>query len=136
MNDNKLKLQAKDAEDIDILASLLQDSLAPVCDMTYRAEDKNFIMIVHRFRWDAEDQPERICCALDVSGVERVQHKGVESCASDQILDLLTLSLKDNVLSVVFAGDSAIRLTLGAWGIKLRDFGDPWPVRQRPKHEG
>ena len=43
-----LKLKAKDAEDIQVISAVLQDSIVPVVDMQYDAADKSFIMVVQR----------------------------------------------------------------------------------------
>ncbi|MFD2207749.1 DUF2948 family protein [Kiloniella antarctica] len=48
----RLKIRAHDAEDIRTLSGLLQDSLAPLCDVTYLREQSRFVLVVNRFCWE------------------------------------------------------------------------------------
>ncbi len=48
----RLKIRAHDAEDIHTLSGLLQDSLAPLCDVAYLREEKRFVLVVNRFCWE------------------------------------------------------------------------------------
>jgi hypothetical protein len=142
MNEGSLKLIAKDSEDLEILAVLLQDAIVPVCDMMFREGEKNFVMIVHRFRWDESGSRkciekgcfERVCCAVDICGVTAVQRRKIAQGDEKQMLDLLTLTLEGDTLTFLFAGDAALKLELADWRVRLNDFGDPWPVAVCPAH--
>jgi hypothetical protein len=140
-----LKLIARDTEDVAVLAAVLQDAIAPVSDMIYRAADKNFIMVVHRFRWDcaeagqaAPPKPdccfERICCAVNVQGVISVQLQGFAQGEQGRMLDLLTVIEEDGSLQFIFAGDARIKLTLEKLHLFLEDFGEAWPTQRQPCH--
>ncbi len=141
-----LKLLAKDAEDIAVVAAVLQDSIAPVCDMVYRAHERDFIMVVHRFRWDCAEGAgqgampppdccfERVCCAVNVQGVAGAQLHGFAQAEQGRMLDLLTVSLEKDGLLFVFAGDARIKLALDGWRLLLEDFGEPWPTHRQPCH--
>ncbi len=50
-----LRLRAKDPEDLSILSAALQDAIVPVVDMAYLQNDRSFVMVVNRFKW--EDVP-------------------------------------------------------------------------------
>jgi len=131
-----LKLQAKDAEDIQVISAVLQDAIAPVVDMVYRAEDKNFVMVVQRLcREDGTDMKhERVCCALNLRGVESVQTHGFTSTETDRMLDLLALMPEGDELHLIFASDAGIRLRLKDWHLIIEDFGTRWPAQCEPKH--
>ena len=133
-----LKLKAKDADDIQVISAVLQDSIAPVVDMDYRAEAKNFIMVVQRLcrETGTDTTKERICCALNIRGVENVQTHGFNPASTDQMLDLLALLPEGNDLHLVFASDARIRLQLKDWSLIIEDFGEPWPAQCRPCHDG
>lgn len=144
MNKQPLKLEAKDAEDIQVVAAVLQDSIAPACDMLFTPADKNFVMVVHRFRWDCVDEKstptkeapcyERICCALDLNGVESVQRQGFKQTEMNRMLDLLTMSQEGDYLHFIFAGGARLKLKLANWRLRLEDFGEPWPTQRQPCH--
>jgi hypothetical protein len=55
-----LKLRAHDAEDLQALATCLQDALVPLADVVYLKAEKRFVMVANRFMWErnAEDAPE------------------------------------------------------------------------------
>ena len=140
MTEPPLKLRAQDADDIQVIAAVLQDAIAPVCDMIYKADEKTFIMVVHRFRWDNEEVKtqdncfERICCALEVEGVEAVKRHGFEHAECDRMLDLLTITLEENALQFIFAGGAQLKLSLGPWRLRIEDFGESWPTPHQPCH--
>jgi len=138
MNKGPLKLSARDAEDLEVIAAVLQDSIAPLCDMLYRPADKKFVMVVHRFRWDdvKEGDPcfERVHCALEVEGVEGVQQHGFSPGKDCGMLDLLTIMPEEGALKLVFAGEAQLRLKVGDWRLKIKDFGEPWPTSRQPLH--
>jgi hypothetical protein len=135
-----LKLRAEDADDLATLAVLLQDAIAPVSEMTFQAEEKRFVMVVHRFRWDepesADEPPSRVGAAIDVAGVRRVRRKGFGD-KPDTMLDLLTLAVEGSVLTFLFAGGATLCCELepgSSLALCVSDFGDPWAVTCRPSH--
>lgn len=48
-----LKIKAKDLDDMDYVASLLQDAIVPMRDVAFLPQQKRFVMVVNRFRWEA-----------------------------------------------------------------------------------
>ncbi len=142
MNDVLLKLSACDSEDMQVIAAVLQDAIVPLCDMLYRPADKCFVMIAHRFRWDdvkeagTTETPcfERVHCALEVDGVEGVQQHNFGKDQGCGMLDLLTIMLENGSLKLVFAGGAEVRLKLGNWRLRIKDFGEPWPTALQPAH--
>ena len=47
-----LKLRAEDAEDLAVISACLQDALVPVRDLAYVPEDRTFLLVANRFRWE------------------------------------------------------------------------------------
>ncbi len=136
---SSLKLLARDEQDLQIVASLLQDSIAPVSEMAYLASEKRFVLVVQRFLWDEEAVEglyERTLCALDVEGVSAAQFQGLDPENADLILELLTILYEGEYLHFVFAGGGQVRLRLakGEWELRLRDFGESWPASRVPRH--
>lgn len=132
-----LRLKAKDAEDIQVVSAVLQDAIAPVVDMTYNEASKNFIIVVQRLcrETNADGCKERICCALNVRGVEKVQTHGFNPANTNTMLDLLTLIPEDDELQLIFASDARIKLKLKDWNLILEDFGERWPAHCEPCHD-
>ncbi len=139
MSAEMLKLRAKDAEDIEVISAVLQDSIVPVCDMAFQQETKSFIVVAQRLRREGpgDEATERICCALTINGVVSVQTHGIDLHHHERMLDLLAI-MPDSTqksLSLIFAGDARIRLALESWGAVVEDFGASWPALCHPHHE-
>ena len=132
-----LKLRAKDADDIQVISAVLQDSIAPVVDMHYLSDDKNFVMVVQRLCRDngMEGKKERVCCALNLRGVEAVQTQGFNPHDTAAMLDLLAVMPEGDTLQLIFASDARIRLRLKDWNMIVEDFGERWPAQCNPCHE-
>ncbi len=148
--DERLSLRVADADDLAVLASVLQDAVIAIGDMRYIASDKLFVMLASRFRWeavfdgDSEEETndevagaafERIHCGVAFEGVEAVKVRGIDMADRSQFLDLLTLRAEDEGLILTFAGGGAIRLDVPRIRCHMRDMGEPWPTANRPEHE-
>ena len=140
MSQTQLKLQAKDSEDIQVISAILQDAIAPVVDMIYRPEEKDFIMVVNRFCHESKGDPmlgcrERIRCAVHVRGVTGTQLQAIDQNRKDEMLELLAVMPEKDQLEFVFSGGGKIRLNLENWSLLLEDFGESWPATCEPCHD-
>jgi len=145
----RLSLRVADDDDLAVLASVLQDAVIAIGDMRYLAEEKLFVMLASRFRWEAviEDEDEaapgeegeaafeRIHCGIAFEGVEAVKVRGIDLNDRGQFLDLLTLGAEEGGVVLTFAGGAAIRLDVPEISCHMRDMGEPWPTPYRPAHE-
>jgi hypothetical protein len=50
-----LKLRARDLDDMAVIAAMLQDAVVRPAEMTYLAQEKRFVMVLSRFRWEDPD---------------------------------------------------------------------------------
>ena len=147
--DPKLKLLARDTDDLVIVSAQLQDAIVPMTDVTYLAAERLFVMAVNRFMWnavptgsdDADDTtPEggpvflRCSCGVRIRNVERVQLRRLDLHDSGRILELLHLYAEDGIVHLIFADGPDIRITVSELEISLEDFGEPWPTRRTPSH--
>lgn len=139
MSDEKLKLRAKDVEDIQVISAVLQDSVVPLCDMAFQKESNRFVAVAQRLRREGGEAgaAERICCALTINGVKSIHTHGIDQHDGERILDLLAILLapSGSQLTLVFAGDAGIRLEIENWGAVVEDFGESWPSVCHPCHE-
>jgi hypothetical protein len=136
MNTELLKLRAQDAEDMQVISAVLQDSIVPLCDMTFQPEARAFIVVAQRLRRET-DPVERICCALRIDAVAAVQSHGIDLHQGERMLDLLAVMLDSaaSSLNLIFASDARIRLSLNECRVTVEDFGQPWPALCSPCHE-
>lgn len=143
-----LRLKAETAEDLPILASLLQDAVFTGADMKWSAKARRFDLLVNRFRWEdlgaAQSQgrpPERVRTVLSILDVTGLAGQGFTKGDADTILSLLSLTFlpaEDGTgqIELVLAGDGGIRLQVECVNLQLADVTRPYsaPSGKAPSH--
>jgi hypothetical protein len=152
-----LRLRAIDDEDLAVLAACLQDALVPAQDMRYLADEKRFVLVANRFCWErlpatglgagGDGAPdagpfERVHCGLTIEHVRRVQTRGFAEAGagdSEKLYEVLTILAEPGadsgaVLTLVLAGEAAVRLEVDRIEVIAGDVGEPWPTLWRPDH--
>lgn len=139
--DSKLHLSALDADDLGVISAAVQDSLVAVRDCVLLPDDRRFVLLLNRFRWEGDATLEtrywRTHSALVFNEVKKVHHHRIPLDKPDRVLDLLTVA-QENEGSVIlrFAADRSIRLEIGRLACHLGDLGEPWPTPWKPAHPG
>lgn len=143
-----LNLGAWDAEDLKILSSLAQDAVFPITEMRWRKAKRQFVLLVNRFRWEDREAAERrgrdyerVQSLIVVDNVLAVASQGVDRSDRELVLSLLSISFESaedgagHVL-LTLAGDGAIRLSVEALEVTLRDVTRPYRAAsgQAPDH--
>lgn len=143
-----LNLGALDGDDLQVISTLTQDAVFPITEMTWRAAERRFALLINRFRWeDAEAAKtrkrtvERVQSLLLVDHVLRVASQGIERSDPDMILSVLSIAFdagEDGAgfVELTLAGDGAIRLEVEALEVSLRDVTRPYlaPSKKVPEH--
>ncbi|WP_374015468.1 DUF2948 family protein [Phaeobacter sp. A36a-5a] len=145
-----LNLGALGPDDLQVIASLAQDAVFPVTEISWRPSERRFALLLNRFRcWEDKDASERrgrpyerVQSVLVVDQVLSVASQGVDRKERDLILSLLSLSFEpgtdgDGHIVLTLAGDGAIRLAVEAIEVTLRDVTRPYqaPSGRAPQHE-
>lgn len=133
-----LKLVAMDAEGLQVIAALAQDAVFTGSDLSRDRKRRQFGLLLNRFRWEDRDAAqaegrafERVRAALVFDGVLSVQTLGIRPGDDDTILSLLSIDYAptDEVagtVTLVLAGDGAIRLQVESLEVALRDVTRPY----------
>ncbi len=143
-----LKLMAVDAADLEVISALVQDAVFPAGEMTYRAGQRQFALLLNRFRWEdrraaeARGRPvERVQSVLIFDDVEKVQSQGVNRGDSDLIMSLLSISFEPGDdgtgrMVLTLSGDGALGLTVESINVTLQDVTRPYlaPSGHTPVH--
>ena len=140
-----VNLGALDAEDLQVISALVQDAVFPITEMSWRPAERRFALLLNRFRWEdgARDRhgAERVQSVLAIDDVLRVASFGIDRRDRDMILSLLSVSFEPEEdgagpVLLTLAGDGAIRLTVEALGVTLKDVTRPYraPSGQVPDH--
>jgi hypothetical protein len=137
--DDKLKLSAVDGDDLAVISAAVQDSLVAVRDCAFFAGEKRFVLLLNRFRWEADATVEtpywRTHSALVFNDVKAVHHHNIPLQEPDRVLELLAVGLEKAGSAVLrFAAARAIRLEIGRLACHLGDVGEPWPTPWKPAH--
>ena len=147
IEENKLKLRAVAAEDIEILSTLLQDGLVASSDLHYEKDEAWFVMVINRFCWEqANDgepgtQPNRCLCGLKVGHVKHVSQRGL-SVAANHFYNLLSITYEEpkkneravNSLTFTFSDGYDIMLAVDKLALIVQDIAAPHPALAQPQH--
>jgi DUF2948 family protein len=140
--DAALKLRAEDAEDLAVISACLQDALVAVRDLAYVPEERSFVFVANRFRWESErratpDEPAfaRSLCGVAFRDVAAVSYSGFRRSDDGRILSLLAIRCEDGAVHLEFSGGAAIRLDVPRILCHASDLGDPWPTPWQPRHD-
>ncbi|MDA0784901.1 MAG: DUF2948 family protein [Proteobacteria bacterium] len=141
-----LKLAATDEDDLAIVSGALQDAIVPIGDISFQPDDRRFVFVANRFRWEVDGVPragrnaERINAGVVFSNVVDVKRRGIDFTARGTFLNLLAISCELDAggdgptVQLTFSGDTAIRLQTTGLLCHLEDFGEAWPTQWRPEH--
>ncbi len=140
-----LNLGALDADDLTIIAALTQDAVFPASEIRWERRAARFALLLNRVRWEDEGKgrhaPERVQSVLMFSNVQAVASQGVSKGDPDTVLSLLGIQFDlteapSGTLTLTLAGDGAIRLTVEALEVTLKDVTRPYvaPSRKLPHH--
>jgi len=138
-----LRLRAETAEDMQMLAAALQDSVFQIGDAHHDGKARRFTVLLNRFRWEAAGRKgpyERTRAALSIDGVTSVKSAHVnraDKAAVASLLDVLFEPEKEppgGVLRLVLAGGGEIRLEVECVDALLLDLGPSWGTAHKPFH--
>ena len=144
-----LNIGAFDKSDLEIISSLLQDSILPASEIQWLPSSNKLAFLVNRFRWEDKDieqsqdkTGERVQSLLMISHVKSVSSSGFSPKQKDKVLSILSISFDGddggfgNVL-ILLSGYGGIRVGVDALEINLRDVTTPYiaPSGRSPWHE-
>jgi hypothetical protein len=150
-----LKIIAHDAEDLAVVSACLQDALIPLNEMRYLLQERRFIMVANRFRWERAALPgqgtnfgkdadfdsdedlgaqQRTHAGICIDRVLAVRSRNIDRSRPDDFLSLLSVRLDGNKLAFVFAGGGTIQIEIEGLALYLSDLGKAWPTQWRPDH--
>lgn len=143
--DQPLRLRAFDAEDLNIVSSLVQDAVFPATEMRWDRKQRRFAVLVNRFRWEdaARGQGfERVQSVLLIEDVMAVKSQGIDPKDSDIVLSLLAVGFAagddgTGTVTLTLAGDGVVAVEVEALEVVLRDMTRPWvaPSGRKPAHD-
>jgi Protein of unknown function (DUF2948) len=150
-----VKLIARDPEDLAVISACMQDALIPLNEMRYLPQERRFVLVANRFRWERAVVPgeeaaptkdasfesdedfgslQRTNAGLCIDRVVAVRSRGIDRSRPDDFLSLLSLQLDGDKLSFLFAGGGVIQVEVEGLSLYLSDLGKAWPTQWQPDH--
>jgi len=140
------KLRAEDADDLAVISACLQDALVAVRDLAFMQQDRTFLMVANRFRWERASRPargeagyQRTLCGITFGAVTGVSYHGFRRSDDERILSLLAIrpghGSEDDAILLEFSDGVTIRLDVGRILCHAQDLGEPWPTPWQPRHD-
>ena len=144
-----VNIGAFDKSDLEIISSLLQDSILPASEIQWLPSSNKLAFLVNRFRWEDKEMElsqdkkgERVQSLLMISHVKSVSSSGFSPKQKDKVLSILSISFDGddggfgNVL-IILSGYGSIRVGVDVLEINLRDVTMPYiaPSGRFPWHE-
>ncbi len=138
---DKLRLRARDGEDLKVLSACLQDAIVPIGDMVWERSTRRFVLVANRFCWERDedgDAFDRVNCGVVFEGVNAVRLRRIDRQDRTQMLSLLAIHATPQGagmrVTLQCADDRDIRLETDGIAVRLEDFDGTWPTLNRPSH--
>lgn len=146
-NQNKIRLMARDAQDLSIVSALMQDAIGKTSEIAWLADKRIFALVVNRFRWEdastakAEGRDyERVRAGLHVEDVSEAKFRGFDVAKGQEAFEILSVSFKpgeDGTGHVIIdcAGGAGFDLTVETLDVRMGDMDEVWHTKHLPSHE-
>lgn len=145
--DSALYLGAVTSEDLEVISSILQDSIFCVKDLAWSKKKRQVAVLVNRFRWEnnsaysmKKTTPERVWSLLIVDNVLNLSSQGIDRSDINAPLNLLKLDLNQSknsiFLTLLLSDFGAIRCEVEAIELSMKDVTRPQKAKSGkiPKH--
>jgi hypothetical protein len=145
-----LNLVARDGDDLSVISALVQDAVLTGADLKWERSKRRFACLINRFRWEdreaaeAAKRPyERVRALLVIEDAGAVRSQGIDRGDPETVLSILSLAWEPGedgtgAVTLVLAGDGAVRVAVEALEVTLHDVTKPYlaPSRMKPEHRG
>ena len=140
--DRALYLGAFTPQDVEIISTILQDSIFCINDLAWLKKKQRVAVLVNRFRWenkseyiDKNSAPERVKSLLIIDNVLNISSQGIDRSDDSEPLNLLNLDLKKTkkniFLTLLLSNFGAIRCELEAIELSIKDVTRPYKAHSK-----
>jgi hypothetical protein len=143
-----LKLIARDAHDLAVISTHLQDAICHVRDIVHLSKERRLLAQMSRFCWfsgQTEGPFKRYNAVLHFEDVLAVRARGIDQSDPDALLELLSILFSPDsdtdeegagpgTVILVFAGGGEIHLDVECIECALTDIAGPFEVASKPEH--
>lgn len=144
--DGRVRLFALDEQDLAIISAHVQDAVVKTGEIVWSPARRQFTLPMNRFAWERalrrrsrREADERRRSVLHFDRVEGVRSTGFAPGDKDGVLAVLAVVFEPTnppagTVTIVCAGEAAIRLDVECIEAQLTDLGAAWQASKRPKH--
>ncbi|TYO90012.1 DUF2948 family protein [Oceanicella actignis] len=143
-----LRLLAADAEDLKVMAALLQDAVGKPADIAWTPAQRRLSLLLNRFRWEDRERAarqgrpfERVRALLVIEDVSRVRALGLDPADGERPFNLLTMTWEPaedgaGALRLVLSGGAELAVEAECLNLRLDDVTRPYaaPSGKAPAH--
>lgn len=138
-----MKLMALDQEDLQIISSMVQDSVLKLADIQYLPAERRLVLTMNRYLWETDEnnkrQKMRARSVLSISRVDAVRAQKINQTNKDMVLSLLCVLFEETnapagQLTLEFSGGAVIAASIECIEAQLADLGAAWETENRPEH--
>lgn len=142
MEANQLRLLADDADGLGVIAAAVQDALVRPDAMKFDRKARAFGLELNRFQWEQAGKKApyfRSRAILAFSSVLSVRNTKLPP-GEDAVLGVLDMLFTPDaeppggMVTVVFAGEVMVQLSVECLDVTLMDVGPTWPTKRKPDH--
>ncbi|MBS0123101.1 DUF2948 family protein [Thetidibacter halocola] len=138
-----LNLGALDADDLRVISALVQDAVLPASEIAWQPKKRRLGLLLNRLRRERlGGTVERVRSLLVIDNVLRVSSQGIDRRDPDTVLSVLSVGFEAadsprGHVTLILAGDGALRAEVEALDVTLRDVTRPYmaPSGKMPDHE-
>ena len=137
--EKKIKLIAKNIEDLEIFSQLCQDAILSKDELFYDEKAKIIFLTFSRYCWEKTDLNNskvnfRVISGLQIKNVQKVQYINFKYTSEINFLNLLAVSYENKKIRFYFSSLVEIILTVNDIFAILEDIDIPWPTKLNPIH--
>ncbi len=144
---NKVRLMARDAQDLSIISALMQDAIGKTSEIGWFPSKRLFALVVNRFCWEdastaqAEGSDyERVRAGLHIEDVSAAKFRGFDVEKGQEVFEILSVTFtpgEDGTGHVIVdcAGGAGFDLEVEVLDVRMADMDTIWKTRHLPKHE-
>ena len=137
--EKKIKLIAKNNEDLKIFSQLCQDAILSKDELFYDKKAKILFLTFSRYCWEKTELNNskinfRVISGLQIKNVQKVQYINFKNILEINFLNLLAISYENKKIRFHFSLLVEIILTVNDIFAILEDIDIPWPTKLNPIH--
>lgn len=142
-----LALRAESADDLGVMAALLQDAVGQIAEISWQPKRHRFALLLSRFRWEDKARAarsgrsfERVRSLLVLDGVLSARTDALNPKDGDTVFALLDIQWQPGAegageLRLILSGDGEILLSCECLDATLTDVARPHKAKSAPAHK-